>query len=149
MSTTVSVRFTKPWRTYFPGDVAGFEKDIADALVGAGWPRPTATSLLARQLTRRRSRPVTRLLPDEAVPPRWITDRLAPARKRRRCQLARQWSLSQARTTSGWKTWALVAVREGMALSQQAALSSMVVAVSPKKKMTRSLNYGTPNRIHR
>ncbi|MCE0938166.1 hypothetical protein LU667_14355 [Pseudomonas kurunegalensis] len=36
MSTTVSVRFTKPWRTYFPGDVAGFEKDIADALVGGG-----------------------------------------------------------------------------------------------------------------
>ncbi|QDY37601.1 MULTISPECIES: hypothetical protein [Pseudomonas] len=36
MSTTVTVRFTKPWRTYFPGDVAGFEKDIADALVGGG-----------------------------------------------------------------------------------------------------------------
>lgn len=36
MSTTVSVRFTKPWRTYFPGDVAGFDKDIAEALVGGG-----------------------------------------------------------------------------------------------------------------
>lgn len=36
MSTTISVRFTKPWRPYFPGDVAGFEKDIAEALVGGG-----------------------------------------------------------------------------------------------------------------
>ncbi|WP_047595329.1 hypothetical protein [Pseudomonas plecoglossicida] len=36
MSTTVSVRFTKSWCTYFPGDVAGFEKDIAEALVGGG-----------------------------------------------------------------------------------------------------------------
>jgi hypothetical protein len=36
MSTTVAVRFTKAWRTYFPGDVAGFDKEIADALVGGG-----------------------------------------------------------------------------------------------------------------
>ena len=36
MSEKVIVKFTKPWRGYSPGEVAGFEEDVAEALVGGG-----------------------------------------------------------------------------------------------------------------
>lgn len=36
MSNKTIVRFTKAWRSYFVGDVAGFDKDTAEALIGGG-----------------------------------------------------------------------------------------------------------------
>ena len=36
MSEKVIVKFTKPWRGYSPGEVAGFEESVAETLVGAG-----------------------------------------------------------------------------------------------------------------
>ncbi|WP_346829431.1 hypothetical protein ABDX87_19970 [Pseudomonas abietaniphila] len=36
MSKKTIVRFTKAWRSYFVGDVAGFDKDTAEALIGGG-----------------------------------------------------------------------------------------------------------------
>ena len=36
MSNSVPVRFTKAWRTYFPGDVAGFDQETASTLIGGG-----------------------------------------------------------------------------------------------------------------
>lgn len=36
MSEKVIVKFTKPWRGYSPGEVAGFEESVAEALVGGG-----------------------------------------------------------------------------------------------------------------
>lgn len=36
MSEKVIVKFTKPWRGYSPGEVAGFEESIAESLVGGG-----------------------------------------------------------------------------------------------------------------
>jgi hypothetical protein len=36
MSNKTIVRFTKAWRTYFVGDVAGFDKDTAESLIGGG-----------------------------------------------------------------------------------------------------------------
>ena len=36
MSEKVIVKFTKPWRGYSPGEVAGFEEGVAEALVGGG-----------------------------------------------------------------------------------------------------------------
>jgi len=36
MSKKTIVRFTKAWRSYFIGDVAGFDKDTAEALIGGG-----------------------------------------------------------------------------------------------------------------
>jgi len=36
MSNSVPVRFTKAWRTYFPGDIAGFDQETAATLIGGG-----------------------------------------------------------------------------------------------------------------
>lgn len=36
MSGKVIVKFTKPWRGYSPGEVAGFEESVAESLVGGG-----------------------------------------------------------------------------------------------------------------
>ncbi|KAF1310957.1 hypothetical protein BLX42_11275 [Pseudomonas sp. SG-MS2] len=36
MSEKVIVKFTKPWRGYSPGEIAGFEEDAAGALVAGG-----------------------------------------------------------------------------------------------------------------
>lgn len=36
MSEKVIVKFTKPWRGYSPGEVAGFEESVAESLVGGG-----------------------------------------------------------------------------------------------------------------
>jgi hypothetical protein len=36
MSNKTIVRFTKAWRSWFAGDVAGFDKDTAEALIGGG-----------------------------------------------------------------------------------------------------------------
>jgi hypothetical protein len=36
MSKKTIVRFTKAWRSYFVGDVAGFDKHTAEALIGGG-----------------------------------------------------------------------------------------------------------------
>lgn len=36
MSAKVIVKFSKPWRGYSPGEIAGFEESVAEALVGAG-----------------------------------------------------------------------------------------------------------------
>jgi len=36
MSNSVPVRFTKAWRTYFPGDIAGFDHETASTLIGGG-----------------------------------------------------------------------------------------------------------------
>lgn len=36
MSEKVIVKFTKPWRGYSPGEVAGFEEGAVEALVGGG-----------------------------------------------------------------------------------------------------------------
>lgn len=36
MSEKIPVRFVKPWRAFFKGDVAGFPDDVADELVDGG-----------------------------------------------------------------------------------------------------------------
>ena len=36
MSDNVPVRFSKAWRTYFPGDIAGFDSGVSEALIDAG-----------------------------------------------------------------------------------------------------------------
>lgn len=36
MSEKVIVKFTKPWRGYSPGEIAGFDESVVEALVGGG-----------------------------------------------------------------------------------------------------------------
>lgn len=36
MSEKVIVKFSKPWRGYSPGEIAGFDESVVEALVGGG-----------------------------------------------------------------------------------------------------------------
>ena len=58
MSGKVIVKFTKPWRGYSPGDVAGFEESVAESLVGAGvatgYSSGSAAATLSSPLSERR-----------------------------------------------------------------------------------------------
>lgn len=58
MSEKVIVKFTKPWRGYSPGEVAGFEESVAEALVGGGvatgYSPASAAALVSSPLSERR-----------------------------------------------------------------------------------------------
>ena len=58
MSEKVIVKFTKPWRGYSPGEVAGFEESVAEALVGGGvatgYSSASAAATVSSPLSERR-----------------------------------------------------------------------------------------------
>jgi hypothetical protein len=58
MSEKVIVKFTKPWRGYSPGEIAGFEESVAEALVGggvaSGYSPASATASVSTQLSEKR-----------------------------------------------------------------------------------------------
>lgn len=58
MSEKVIVKFTKPWRGYSPGEVAGFEESVAEALVGggvaSGYSSASAAASVSSPLSERR-----------------------------------------------------------------------------------------------
>lgn len=55
MNNNTSVKFIKAWRSYFPGEIAGFDSDVATTLVAGGvataHPAASASATLSRQST--------------------------------------------------------------------------------------------------
>ena len=60
MIEKVIVKFTKPWRGYSPGEIAGFEESVAEALVGggvaSGYSPASAAASVSTQLPEKRVR---------------------------------------------------------------------------------------------